>query len=107
MQKGRRTGGLAIAEICAAVCAAAVVAGLVATGALCAEDADPVRVARAAAASAAPHELNRDGLSAAVEIVRRLKVRGLLPLDYSPLDPWGRRYVIVLGGDRETSAHPG
>ena len=114
--RGRR-GGFTLAEIACVVGIAGIILGLAAVGGLHARMTSAVRAASAGVATldmairsfenkrgALPADTNEDGLTTAQEIISQLKSWDILNQKFSPLDPWGHPYVIVLKRDYSLSA---
>jgi prepilin-type N-terminal cleavage/methylation domain-containing protein len=108
----RRNGGFTLAEIACVVGIGSILAGLVTAGGMYAKKASEHHSAQAgvttleAAVNAFqakrgtfPKDLDADGTTTADEIVNQLQGWNILAKDFSPVDPWGRPYVIVLRRD--------
>lgn len=108
----RRNGGFTLAEIACVVGIGSILAGLVTAGGMYAKKTSEKHSAQAAVETletainafqakrgAFPKDLDADGMTTAQEIVNQLEGWNLLGKGFSPLDPWGHPYVIVLRRD--------
>ncbi|MHC4713183.1 MAG: hypothetical protein ACYTAN_07930 [Planctomycetota bacterium] len=110
--RSRREGGFTSAEICCVVGLSTLIVGLFAVVGLHAREAHNARAAQADTAALEdavlcylerrglpPRDLNGDSVVSTEEVVTQLEDWNLLPQGFSPYDPWGREYVIVLNSE--------
>jgi prepilin-type N-terminal cleavage/methylation domain-containing protein len=117
MRARRGQRGFTLAEVACVVGISGVLAGLFAVAGVQAKKASDRHRAQAGVAaieaaihsfqvkrSAFPRDVNGDGVTRADEILEQLKGWRVLEQSFSPLDPWGNPYVVVLKRDYGVSS---
>ncbi len=116
MSRNRSSGGFTLAELCVVMGIASIIVGMTVAVGVHARASSAVKAAQASVAALEtalvqfeaksggfPKDLDHDGITTTEEIIKQLKDWAFLDENFSLVDPWGKKYVIVLKRDYAVS----